>query len=97
MPESNNGGMYIGGVGSTGLHHLVWEIVDNAVDEAMNGHAANIVITSYSIHYTKLYELEGLSANSGQPEEALLFAEQEAILLALLQELPPDRREMVIP
>jgi DNA gyrase subunit B/topoisomerase-4 subunit B len=37
--------MYIGGVGSTGLHHLVWEIVDNAVDEAMNGHASNVTVT----------------------------------------------------
>jgi DNA gyrase subunit B/topoisomerase-4 subunit B len=37
--------MYIGGVGSTGLHHLVWEILDNAVDEAMNGFASNIVVT----------------------------------------------------
>src|SRR5438093_13284737 len=37
--------MYIGGVGSTGLHHLVWEILDNAVDEAMNGFAANIWVT----------------------------------------------------
>src|SRR3954462_3347555 len=37
--------MYIGGVGSAGLHHLVWEILDNAVDEAMNGHASNIWVT----------------------------------------------------
>ena len=37
--------MYIGGVGSTGLHHLVWEILDNAVDEAMNGYASNISVT----------------------------------------------------
>jgi DNA gyrase subunit B len=37
--------MYIGGVGTTGLHHLVWEILDNAVDEAMNGFASNIVVT----------------------------------------------------
>ena len=36
--------MYIGGVGSAGLHHLVWEILDNAVDEAMNGHATNIAL-----------------------------------------------------
>jgi DNA gyrase subunit B/topoisomerase-4 subunit B len=43
-PVRRRPGMYIGGVGSTGLHHLVWEILDNAVDEAMNGHAANIIL-----------------------------------------------------
>ncbi len=37
--------MYIGGVGTTGLHHLPWEILDNAIDEAMNGYASNIVVT----------------------------------------------------
>ena len=37
--------MYIGGVGSTGLHHLAWEILDNAIDEAMNGFASTIVVT----------------------------------------------------
>jgi DNA gyrase subunit B/topoisomerase-4 subunit B len=37
--------MYIGGVGTAGLHHLVWEILDNAVDEAMNGFASNIAVT----------------------------------------------------
>ncbi|MFM7593680.1 MAG: ATP-binding protein, partial [Isosphaeraceae bacterium] len=35
-------GMYIGGVDSSGFHHLLWEIVDNAVDEVLNGHATKI-------------------------------------------------------
>ena len=43
-PVRRRPGMYIGGVGSAGLHHLVWEILDNSVDEAMNGHAANIIL-----------------------------------------------------
>lgn len=38
-------GMYIGGVDKAGLHHLLWEIVDNSVDEVMNGHATRIVVT----------------------------------------------------
>ncbi|NCG19780.1 MAG: DNA gyrase subunit B [Rhodobacterales bacterium] len=38
-------GMYIGGTGLDGLHHLLWEIVDNACDEAMNGFASSITVT----------------------------------------------------
>ncbi len=44
-PVRKRPGMYIGGVGSAGLHHLVWEIFDNSVDEAMNGHASEIIVT----------------------------------------------------
>ena len=43
-PVRKRPGMYIGGVGSAGLHHLVWEIVDNCVDEAMNGYASEILL-----------------------------------------------------
>jgi DNA gyrase subunit B len=47
-PVRKRPGMYIGGVGSAGLHHLVWEILDNAVDEAMNGYASNIRVTLHT-------------------------------------------------
>src|SRR5216117_1055685 len=47
-PVRKRPGMYIGGVGSVGLHHLVWEILDNSVDEAMNGFASNIWVTLHS-------------------------------------------------
>ena len=38
-------GMYIGSTGARGLHHLIWEIVDNAIDEASNGFATEITVT----------------------------------------------------
>ena len=41
-------GMYIGGVGTAGLHHLAWEVIDNSVDEAMNGHATEIAVTLHA-------------------------------------------------
>jgi DNA gyrase/topoisomerase IV subunit B len=44
-PVRRRPSMYIGGVDSKGLHHLVWEIVDNAVDEYLNGYADTISVT----------------------------------------------------
>ena len=47
-PVRKRPGMYIGGVSSPGLHHLVWEVLDNSVDEAMNGFATAIHVTLHS-------------------------------------------------
>jgi len=49
-------GMYIGTTSTRGLHHLLWEIVDNAIDEASNGHASEVRVTLHTDGSASVYD-----------------------------------------
>jgi DNA gyrase/topoisomerase IV subunit B len=51
-PVRKRPGMYIGGVDSVGLHHLLWELLDNSVDEAMNGHCDKVTVRLHKDGHT---------------------------------------------
>jgi DNA gyrase subunit B len=74
-PVRKRPGMYIGGVGSAGLHHLVWEILDNAVDEAMNGYASNIRVTLHTNGSSMTIEDDG----RGIPVDKHLTSKKSAL------------------
>lgn len=62
-------GMYVGGQGEEGLHHILWEVVDNAVDEAMNGHAEEIEVVLHDDGETVTVRDDGRGIPVGEHEE----------------------------
>ncbi|MBT8493605.1 MAG: ATP-binding protein, partial [Deltaproteobacteria bacterium] len=51
--------MYIGGTGKAGYHHLLWEILDNSIDEVINGHANWVEVTLHADSKTVTIEDNG--------------------------------------
>src|SRR5580692_7745749 len=47
-PVRKRPGMYIGGTGKDGYHHLLWEVVDNSIDEVINKHASKVEVTLHA-------------------------------------------------
>ena len=73
-------GMYIGSTGERGLHHLIWEIVDNAVDEALAGYCDRIVIT-----LTDDGAVQVVDNGRGIPTDTAPGQELPAVTIALTQ------------
>src|SRR5687767_12624027 len=71
-------GMYIGSTGSRGLHHLVYELVDNAVDEAMGGHNERVEVTIHPDDSVTVRD-----AGRGIPVDMMEDQEQSALTVVL--------------
>ena len=75
--------MYIGSSNSMGLHHLVWEVVDNAVDEALSGFGKNIFVTLHKDGSCSVLD-EGrgipvdINEETGRPGVEIVFTELHA-------------------
>ena len=68
-PVRKRPAMYIGGTDSTGYHHLLWEILDNSVDEVINGYASFVEVTIHKDGLGLRFALEGhteVSTRSGR-------------------------------
>jgi DNA gyrase subunit B len=71
-------GMYIGSTGERGLHHLIWEIIDNAVDESMAGYCDRIVVTLQADGSVKVED-----NGRGIPTDTAPGADMPAVTMAL--------------
>ena len=75
--------MYIGSSNASGLHHLVWEVVDNAVDEALSGYGKNITVTLHKDGSCSVLDEgrgipTGINKETGRPGVEIVFTELHA-------------------